>query len=386
MIDRLITVNIEKLALKNNKSVLLLGPRQVGKSTLLKMLRPDLIINLSDEEEFFNHSTKIDLLSSVINKKIHKLILIDEIQRIPSLLNTVQYLIDESKNTKNPFLFLLSGSSARKLKRGQANLLPGRLLAYNLYGLCAKELDYNVNIRRSLQFGFLPEVYFEKNETLCLKLLQAYASTYLKEEIHAEALTRNIQGFARFLNEVATQAGKIIDYSKVSKKAKVSRTSSIRFTEILEDTLIAQRVESYTQIEDLEVVKHAKIYFFDVGVLNGLLGNFVASGDRMGILMEHLVYNQLKNSAASLDIPIEIYYFRTRTGIEVDFLVKLRGNFWAIEVKSGEVQNSDLDGINFLKQHLKLKGSFVVSPKEKKRILDKITICDPIEMLKDMNL
>jgi predicted AAA+ superfamily ATPase len=162
--------------LKNSpKSILLLGPRQVGKSSLINQLRPDLTINLAREEEFLRHSAQPDLLESLIKGQKPSTVFIDEIQRLPSLLNTIQDLIDNParlvSDRQKPIKFYLTGSSARKLRRGEANLLPGRIFTYQLGGLCARELDYKVDLERALHAGLLPEPYLESSREFREKLL-----------------------------------------------------------------------------------------------------------------------------------------------------------------------------------------------------------------------
>jgi predicted AAA+ superfamily ATPase len=377
---------IAKKIKATSKSILLLGPRQTGKSTLLSGLTPDLTINLARENEFLRYSSQIDLFSDQIESSDAKIIFVDEIQRIPSLLNTIQAIIDESKN-KRSLRFFLSGSSARKLRRGHANLLPGRVFTFQIAGLCAKEVGYEMNYLRVMKYGTLPEPFFEKNDDDCEKLLESYASSYLKEEIQAEALARDIQGFSRFLITLAAVSGQVLDFSKISTRAKVSRSSCIRFVEILEDTLIAQRVPVFEGAETADVIRHSKLYFFDVGVLNGLLNNFTASDDRKGLLFEHLIYSQIRNSALALDLPIEIQFFRTRHGVEVDFIVKLRGKIWAIEVKAGDVDSQDLKGLETFREYFPdVHRCVVVSPKEKARNKNDIFICDWMTLLKEMDL
>ncbi len=370
--------------IKSKKSILLLGPRQVGKSTLLKSLNPDLIINLASESEYLKFLSNPNLLVSLLKGKKYKLVFINEIQRITSLLNTIQMILDD---WKNPPKFLLSGSSARKLKRGNANLLPGRIFQYSLSGFSASDLNYKLNLEKALKFGFLPEAYLEEDENSCKKLLRDYAAVYLKEEIQAESFTRNIGGFARFLEVISVSAGSILDISKIASKAKVSRTSTVRFIEILEDTLIAERIENFSAT-DAEIIRHPKLYFFDIGVLNGLLGNFESSLDRIGNLFEHLVYNQIRNSAFSIDEPYELFYFRTRNGLEVDFILKLKNKIYAIEVKSGEVNNGDLRSLKaFQNYYPNLHKSILVSLKEDKiRKIENILICGLKEMLKILEL
>lgn len=380
MIKRLLFEKFYKL----KKSILLVGPRQSGKSTLLKSLKPELIINLADESTFIHHSSDPDLFSSMVSE--HKLIFVDEVQRIPGLLNTIQVIIDDSK-MKKPILFLLSGSSARKLKKGQANLLPGRILIYNMAGLSIKELEYKIDIKKALSVGFLPEPYLEKDLNLAKKLLSSYSMTYLREEIQAEALTRNLQGFMRFLNLMAEKSGSILDFSKISTRAKVARSSCIRFVEILEDTLVGSRLEVFQDAESADTIKHPKFYFFDPGVLNGLLDNFHVSSDRIGVLFEHLIFAQLRNTAMALDEKIEISYFRTRNDVEVDFIVRWRNKIYAIEAKSGEVSKQDCSGLKSFKAYYPdVYKCIVVSTKETKRTLDGIIICGVPELFKELSM
>ncbi len=339
-----------------------------------------MTINLASESTFIKISSDLDLFESLTVG--HKFIFVDEVQRIPGLLNTIQKIIDDEKK-----IFLLSGSSVRKLKRGQANLLPGRILSYHMAGLSLKELGYKLNIEKALSHGFLPEPYLEKNNTLAEKILDTYSHSYLTEEIQNEALTRNLQGFMRFLNSLAEISGVILDFTKLSTKAKISRSSLTRFIEILEDTLIGQRLEVFDKAKDADIIKHPKFYFFDPGVLNGLVSNFNVSVDRKGNLLEHLIFAQLRNSAMALDQKIEIYYFRTRSDVEVDFVIRWKNNWYAIEVKSGDVSKSDLSGLKIFRDYFpEVQRCFVVSPKEKKRTLEKITICGVTELFKELEM
>lgn len=349
---------------RHPKSILLLGPRQVGKSTLLKELQPDLIVNLAREREFLEHSGNPDLLEERIRQSKPSLVLIDEIQRIPSLLNTIQAILDEARSGTGGIRFLISGSSARKLKRGQANLLPGRILSYSLGGLSALELGKLFDVDRAMAFGFLPEPYLSADDELATELLTTYAGVYLREEIQSEMLVRNIQGFSRFLYQFAEASGRILDLSKVATKAHVSRTGASRFLEILEETLLIYRCDPFSDIDSVQLVRHPKYYFFDTGVLNGLLGSFEASRDRVGNLFEHLVVAQLYNSAAATHSRIDLRYFRTRNGLEVDFLLKKDRRLWAIEAKWGNVDLKDSRPIEGVCEYLpKIHRKIIVVPK-----------------------
>ena len=236
--------SLESTLVSCKKSILLLGPRQTGKSTLLLNLKPELTINLANEKTFLQFSAQADLLENILSQKKYKTVFIDEVQRIPSILNTIQAIIDENPNK---YKFLLSGSSARKLKRGNANLLPGRLVSFNLNPLNLEELKFKYNLNKLLALGCLPGILTEQELKLKKQLLMTYSATYLKEEIQAEALTKNIEGFSRFLYVAASKNGQFIDFTKMSSQAGISQKTASRFFEILEDTLIITRINSFAK-------------------------------------------------------------------------------------------------------------------------------------------
>lgn len=322
------------------RSVLVLGPRQTGKTTLLHECNPDLVVDLARERVYLEHAADAGALEALIDAHSPSTVLIDEVQRLPSILNTVQALIDEHKRRRASLRFLLTGSSARKLRRGKANLLPGRIITLELSPLTSVELEYRLDTDRALSLGTLPEPYLESSTTSAQRLLRSYSGTYLKEEIQAEAFTRNLEGFSRFLIGCAKTSGQYLDFSKLATQAKISRTTTIRFFEMLEDTMITHRVASYSASTAADLVKHPRYFFFDTGVLNGLLGSFETPADRRGMLFEHLVYSQIRNTARALELECAIYGFRTRGGLEVDFVVEVDGQTWAIECKSGDVDVS----------------------------------------------
>ena len=323
-----------------NKSLLLLGPRQTGKSTLIRSLKPELIFNLAEEDVFVNFLRNPSLLKSSI--KTHKKIFIDEVQRIPSLLNTAQSIIDADKSIQ----FFFTGSSARKLKRGQANLLPGRVLVYELGPLTHQELKEDFDLAKSLRIGLLPGVYWEESDELAQKSLRSYSLTYLKEEIQAEALTRNLEGFSRFFQIIASRSGNFIDFTKFSSQAMIEKTSAKRYFEILVDTLVVYPVEPYAKSKKRRLIQHPRYYFFDTGTLNGCLENFVASPDRIGNLFEHLFIQLLISSAKANDHTIRVSVYRTEAGAEVDFIVERGSEVFAVEVKASKnIGRHDLRGL-----------------------------------------
>lgn len=342
-IDRQIVKSISKF----KKSILLIGPRQTGKSTLISSLRPDLIINLADQETF------IEFLRDpgVLRKRVvgHRNVFIDEVQKIPSLLNTVQALLDEHKRLR----FFLTGSSAVKLKRGKANLLPGRVLTYELGPLNLSELAPQVDVSQLLSLGALPGIVTEPDKDLAKKILRSYASTYLREEVQAEALTRNLEGFSRFFDIIASRSGDFVDFSKFSSQASIERTSARRYFEVLVDTLIIQEVSAFSKSSKRRLIQHPRYYFFDVGVLNGALANFEVSADRRGNLFEHLCLQMITSEAKGRDEEIRVSVYRTEGGAEVDFIVERGRDIFAIEIKATRTIGShDLRGIKSFTEYV----------------------------------
>lgn len=336
MIKRLIAPSLQS----SKKSILLLGPRQTGKSTLIKQLRPDIEINLADQAVFTRFLSDPSLLRRIVG--VSKTIMIDEIQRIPSLLNTIQALIDENKNRR----FYLTGSSARKLRRGEANLLPGRIHSYSLGPLTPIELGESFDELKACRQGLLPDPYLESDARSWQKTLKTYAATYLREEVQAEALTKNLEGFSRFLNIAAAWSGQFLDFSKMSSLAEIERTSARRYFEILEDTLIVQRLNAFAKSEKVRLIQHPRFYFFDVGVLNGIMGNFTVSPDRIGSLFEHLVVQTIHSTAQALDRDIRMSVYRTSGGAEVDIILEEGRDIFAIEVKATKkVSHNDFRGL-----------------------------------------
>lgn len=342
---------------KTTKSILLLGPRQTGKSTLMKQLNPDLTINLADQAQFTRFLSDPGLLRRTIGS--NKKIFIDEIQRIPSLLNTAQALIDEDRSLQ----FFLTGSSARKLRRGNANLLPGRVHSYFLGPLVPLELGEKFDIDRACRQGLLPDLYLDESDSSWKKTLRTYAATYLKEEIQAESLTRNLEGFSRFLNVAAAWSGDYVDYTKLSSLAEIERTSAKRYFEILIDTLIVHRIEAFAKSEKVRLIQHPRFYFFDVGVLNGIMGDFETPSDRIWRLFEHLVVQTIVSTAQALDKDVRISVFRTQSGQEVDVIIEDKKDLFAIEIKATKkVIESDFRGLSaFRKYYGKKHRALLVS-------------------------
>jgi len=346
MIDRILLHIIQE----HPKSVLLLGPRQVGKSTLCGKLRPNLSLNLADEEQFRQHLNDPGLIKRIINalpegKRGQKnIILIDEIQRIPSMLNTIQVLIDSNKNLK----FLLAGSSARKLRRGQANLLPGRVLLEYLPPLVYWEIKDQFNLNKALTIGTLPEIYLQDYGP---DVLNSYVAGYLKEEIQAEALTKDLASYSRFLILAAELSGQYMNYSKVASDSEINKEAIRRYMEILSDTLLIEILPSYTEVDEKRRARQKeKFIFFDLGVRNFLLGkqDFSAfSREELGKLFEQWLILQIIYFNKLYRKNWKISTYRDAMGVEVDLVVDTGEKCLAIEIKSSiRVQEKMFKGLN----------------------------------------
>ena len=381
----LINRQISTECAKSKKSILCLGPRQVGKSTLMASLHPDISINLAKEATYLAFSSNPNELEERMSALRSGTIFIDEVQRLPSLLNTIQALIDEHQER---YRFLLTGSSARKLKRGNANLLPGRVHVYYLGSLTCEELQFHINIKEALAFGTLPGTITTKDENEKKLTLTSYAATYLKEEIQAEALTKNIEGFARYIYVVAAEVTHFLDFTKLASEAMISRQAAIRFFEILEDTLIIKRVESFSKSIRKRLIQHPRFFFFDVGVLNGLMNNFSVSADRIGMLFEHFIYNQLTEYFTSHHQAFRISSYRTEHGAEVDFILEYHDEIIAIEIKASKnVTAMDCRGLkNFKKYVGKNARLILLCLTDQKKIIEGVEIIPWQQFFSHINL
>ena len=370
------------------RSFLLLGPRQTGKSTLVSSLKPDLTINLAHEAtylEFARNPRELEERLGALPLAQRQTVFVDEVQRLPSLLNTVQALLDASPSR---YRFFLTGSSARKLRRGRANLLPGRIFTYQLGPIVSCEMDYKLDTTQALSHGTLPGILVEPDRYVKEKTLSSYAATYLKEEVQAEALTRNLEGFARFLSVCAEYAGRFLDLAKLAVDAQIARQSAVRYFEVLEDCLIVQRLAPFAKSARRRLVQHPRYYFFDPGVLNGLLGNFKVSPDRISNLFEHLIFTQIAHSALALDKRINVSSYRTEHGAEVDFIVTSNGETLAIESKaSRNVGRSDLRGLDsFAEYYGKPHRSMVFYLGAERRTMGRVEVLPWQEGLREIGL
>lgn len=314
-----------------SESFFLFGPRATGKSTWLKDSFVDrLYFDLLRNDVYFTLSSSLTTFrEQVLAKDADKTwIIVDEIQRIPDLLNEVHSLIADG------YRFALSGSSARKLKRGQANLLAGRALVKHMFPLTAAEYGDAISFDEAIQFGTLPSIIVKPDTRI--ERLEAYVGTYLREEIKEESLTRNVQAFGRFLEIAGLTNGQVTNLSNISRDAAVPRATVSTYFEILEDTLLGKWLPAWLPRAKVKEVSHPKFYFFDCGVVRGIqkLLRDKPSFSERGILFETLVFNELNAHISYENIGGELFYWRTADGNEIDFIWKRGSKIIAIELKS----------------------------------------------------
>jgi predicted AAA+ superfamily ATPase len=348
------------------KSFFLWGQRQTGKSSLLReTFKTGQYINLLESDLFLEYSTRPSLLRERLNHlKAGDLVIIDEVQKIPSLLDEIQNLIETKK-----IIFGLCGSSARKLKRGHGNLLGGRARRFELYGFSAIELHKDFDLIKLLTRGYLPSFYLDDDYQ---HGHQSYVSDYLKEEILAEGLTRSIAIFSRFLETASFSDTEIINFSNIAREVGVSVKTVQSHFEILEDTLTGGFLPAYTKKMKRRTRQSPKFYFFDVGIVNFLAKrkNLVPKSSDFGKAFENWVYHELKCYKSYMKNDLDLSYWALTTGVEVDFI--LNDMEIAIEAKSSDKITSDhLKNLKELKKDFpKIKSRIVVSMEKQIRTTD----------------
>jgi len=331
-----------------DKSLFLFGPRGTGKTTWVKTTFPDAIyLDLLEAELFNDLLAHPQRLENFILKEFDDWIIIDEVQRIPELLNEVHRLIEKYR-----YKFILTGSSARKIRRKGTNLLAGRALTYSLHPLTALELGKDFNLNHSLRYGQLPCVYTEKDPK---GYLESYVKTYLEEEIRQEGLTRNLSAFARFMESASFSQGSILNISSIARDCAVERKVVENYFTILEDLLIAYRIPVFTKKAKRRLVAHPKFYFFDVGVYRTLrpTGPLDMPEEIEGSAFETLFFQEINAINSALNLGYKIYYWRTANNIEIDFVLYGEKGIFAFEIKrTGKVSKPMLRGlISFLKDY-----------------------------------
>ena len=341
---------------KYHGSFFLFGPRQVGKTFLIQhTLSPDIFINLLEHREYLRYAKDVSLLSREVEALSKKKcqVVVDEIQRCADLLNEVHLLMEKMPEAQ----FILTGSSARKLRRAGVNLLGGRAYTLRLHPLTFKEIGKKFSLEQSLRFGTIPSIVLQREEKEKARSLKSYVETYLKEEIQQESLTRNIPAFARFLELAAFENGQILNFQRIAREIGVHSKTIKEYFQILEDTLVGFLFSPYSRSHRKRIVMHPKFYFFDCGVVTALRGelsqNLVVGTAPYGWAFEHFVVLEIKRRLDYREREAKLSFFRTSDGAEVDLILDLDKKIWAIEIKSsGEPSPAEIRGLkSFMSDH-----------------------------------
>ncbi|NGX52615.1 MAG: hypothetical protein KR126chlam5_00918 [Candidatus Anoxychlamydiales bacterium] len=335
--------HIKRLLPLPKNSFFLFGPRGSGKSTWVKknypnsscidLLIPNILRTYSGNPEH--------LISYVHGLKGIKTIIIDEIQKIPELLSVIHFLIEEKKG----FQFILTGSSARKLKRAGVDLLAGRAIKKSMHPFLASELQNLFQLDHALKYGMLPLIWASDDQQ---EVLDSYVDLYILEEVQFEGLVRNLGNFSRFLSIIAFSHGSILNLSNIARECEVKRSMVDNFISILQDLLIATTIPIFTKRAKRMLISHSKFYLFDVGIFKAMrkTGILDSNSEIDGSALEGLVFQHLKTWCEYTKEKNALFFWRTKSGVEVDFIVYGKSGFWAIEVKNNtKVSFKDLKGL-----------------------------------------
>lgn len=354
---------------------------------MLGLMKPDLVLNLADPGVHRRYVAHPELLLEILAAAPDstRIVFIDEVQKVPALLDALQVVLDSKPKR---FRFLLSGSSARKLKRGQANLLPGRVLVYAMHPLLERELGASFELGRALAHGTLPATWTENDAERRAELLRSYADVYLREEVQAEALVRDLGGYSRMLDFVAAASGTTVNVNSLCRAAEIQHETARRYLDVLEETLVMFRVPAWSGSDRASLVAHPKLYLFDIGVRNALLRRPLDRplDDEKGLLLEHLIAQELHRRTGTLWPEARLFHYRTKHGAEVDFVVEVGRDLWGIEVKSARRASSDmLTGLESLAARTKrLKRKILVCMTDRRARVGDVEVLPIREFLAEL--
>lgn len=369
-----ITRSLYLAGLVEKKSHFLLGPRQTGKSFLIaQTFRSARVYDLLDTSVYLTLSQRPQRLAEELTPK-NRVVVIDEIQRLPELLNEVHRLIEQ-----RGIRFLLTGSSARKLRQGGVNLLGGRARTKYLHPFTQRELGKHFDLNRFIARGGLPPIYFSDDPRADL---DAYTGSYLQQEIVAEGATRNISAFSRFLKVAAYCNATIVNFTNVATDAQVPRTTVYEYFEILKDTLILHELPAWRETRQRKPLASSKYYFFDIGVVGALQERQYRRGTpEYGQAVETYLFHELK-SYVNYVSGEPLAFWKSKSGFEVDFIL---GDHTAIELKASEhVGPNDLKSLKALAEERKLKRYLCVSLEARRRKVGEVTILPTHEFLNEL--
>ncbi|MDT8390940.1 MAG: DUF4143 domain-containing protein [Lentisphaeria bacterium] len=358
------------------QSYFLFGPRGTGKSSWTACRHPEalLIDFLQPDTARLYQGYPERLRDTVHGQPDGKTIIIDEVQRVPEVLSVVHSLIEE----KHGWRFVLTGSSARKLKKTGVDLMAGRALALEMHPFMASELGSLFSLEKALRLGLLPIVWDAENPAA---VLNSYIGIYMREEVQAEGLVRKLDGFSRFLEAVSFSHAQLLSVADIARECEVQRKTVEGFIAVLEDLLLAYRLPVFTRRARRATVKHPKFYLFDAGVFQSLRprGPLDRSDEIAGAALEGLVAQHLRAWIAYGQLRRKLFFWRTKGGSEVDFVIYGEGCFWALEVKhSRRVHRADLRGLRtFIEDYPEAKPFLLYQGRERV-VVDGIT-CLPCE-------
>jgi len=355
---------LDLLAMVGKKSHFLFGPRQTGKSSLIRRsLKNAQVYDLLDASVYLDLSRNPNRIEQELGPK-GRLVVIDEIQRFPELLNEVHRLIEARGIT-----FLLTGSSPRKLRRGGVNLLGGRARTKYLHPLTWKELGSRFDLGRAVERGLIPSIYFSDDPRADL---DAYAGAYLQQEIIAEGAARNVPAFSRFLKTASFCNGTIVNFTNVANDAQVARTTVYEYFDILKDTLLIYELPAWRKTKKRKPLASSKFYFFDTGGVSALQGRQIRPGTpEFGEGLETYIMHEL-TSYRDYAAGEPLSYWRSTSGFEVDFII---GDHTAVEIKAKRnVSPRDVRSLKALAEEKKMKRCICVCLESRARRFDGITV------------
>lgn len=371
---------ITKLPFAGRHSLFLFGPRGTGKTFWLKQKLPNAIyFDLLDSTTFRQFLASPNRLGQIIPDEYDGWIIIDEVQKIPALLDEVHRLIESKK-----YKFVLTGSSARKLRRNGANLLAGRALRYLMHPLVWQELQQDFSLQFALNYGLLPGVYSADDPQ---KYLQTYVQTFLREEVLQEGLTRRFDMFANFLEIASFSQGSILNYSEIAREANIDRKTTVNYFSILNDLLLSIHLPVFTRKAKRRMVQHEKFYYFDVGVFRAMRpkGPLDLAEEIDGAALETLFLQHLRAINDYYDLGYKIYYWRTVDGAEVDFVLYGEKGLLAFEVKRNSVVTSKmLKSLKSFQSDYPMAKSYFIYGGNHREYHDAITAIPLVEALQKL--
>ena len=330
---------------KGDQSFFLFGPRGTGKTTWLKQQFPDaLYLDLLDHALYLDLLTRPQRLRDLIPPRHDEWIVLDEVQRVPLVLNEIHRLIETEQRR-----FILTGSSARSLRRRGVNLLAGRARTHHMYPLTAVEMGSDFTLERALVHGQLPSVHTQPDPD---RYLASYVESYLRQEIIEEGRTRNLATFSRFLESASFSQAALLNVAEVAREVGVDRKTAAGYFDLLEDLLIAARVPIFTRRAKRRMTSHPKFFLFDAGVYRTIrpTGPLDSPEEIDGAALETLVYQELRAYIAYRALDLKLFTWRTGSGAEVDFVAYGGDGLFAIEVKRrGRIRSADLQGLTQFK-------------------------------------